>query len=108
MHPPTTPPTDLLNSLLGQAIGGLLLIPVIWYVLRDLKATVKDGFDKLTGRVNAIELQVAGDSTKHDVRHLKEAHAKLEATVERFAHQIGELHARLATIQSRVSGDCPD
>lgn len=110
---PTTAPTDF-SALIGQAVAGLLLIPVIWYMLRDLRANtaairrdLDHGLKAMDDKLVALKLEVASDATKHEVRHLKEAHVKFEVAMVRFADHISELERKLAAIQSRL-GDSSD
>ena len=110
MEPTTLP----LHELIGQALSGLLLIPMIWYAVREIKSQLTknrqdmdDGFAKLGRRIHQIELTVASDSTKHDVRHLKEAYEKIEEVVDRLALAQHDTTRAITAIWTKI-GDRPD
>ncbi len=108
------PTQELLTSLMGQVVSGLLLIPVMWVMLKDLKTKFESHARETTksllsisDEINQIKLDAAGDQTKHDVNHLKKISSARAKRVEILDRAREDHQRQLDKIWTKI-GDRPE
>lgn len=100
---------DQMMELGKQMLTNCLSIPVMWYMLRDLKAgnkATQRSIVTVGRRLTELELKIAGDEGKHKLAHLATDFAghKIECKSEMRAvdMRVVETERQLAVLWSRL------
>lgn len=105
---PTEPQTSLQAiELLQEALRGLPVLAVMWYMLRDVRTKVTE----MSGEVQAMKLKMAADNNHVRIEHteekLKEFKAEARETKEAVHARLTLIEHQLPAIWAKV-GDRPE
>lgn len=106
---------DQVLELGKSALGGVLSIPVLWYMLRELKVSSKATQRSVIAvgrRLTDLELKLAGDDTRHKLGHLAgdfEKHkADCRGDMRSIDLRVVEMERQIAVIVSQLGCDTND
>lgn len=94
-------------ELLQEALKGLPVLAVMWYMLKDVRSGVRD----LASKVAHLELKIAGDDSRVRLDHLNEKlnelRAECQAAHERFGDRLILVEQQMPKIWAKI-GDRPE
>jgi hypothetical protein len=107
MHPELLETSQQAISLLSEALKGLPVLAVMWYMLRDVRTKVGE----IVTKVNELELKVASDDSRvrlaHTEEKLKEFKEETRKAAEESRLRITILEGQMPKIWAKV-GDRPE
>lgn len=94
MIPPNPSTAQEAISLLSEALKGLPVLAVMWYMLRDVRTTL----ERLGSKVSNMELQMASDRNSVKVSHLEGAVSELKTDVKDMRDEVQDLRTDMLKI----------
>lgn len=82
------------TELLGEALKGLPVLAVMWYMLKDVRTAVK----VITDKISALELKIAADDNRLRIDHLND---NLKESRVESRDQSNELRERIRIMENQ-------